>query len=136
MAEFERRDAPAGGRRCSDGFTFGDGNGDDFVRRSELDVIIRIAVRQALDEYEHECIMDLRPNDAEYVRDLMNAIREIGAGDLPKGISIVRENHKFVRSCQSAATKIGWGVIIVVVTIMSSMGLLVASAWKAQNGGQ
>ena len=133
MAEIERRDDVTGGRRNMDGFS-GDGS-DCFVRRSELPGIIREAVHQALDSYEHECVMHLKDGDSVYVRDMIGAIKEIGDDSLPRGIAIVRENHKFVHSCQNAATKIGWGVIIVIATIMGSLGMVAVSAWKAQNGG-
>lgn len=107
---------------------------DDFVKRSELEEVIRRAVLSALEEYEHECVMNLRPEDNGHMRDLVGAVREIGDGNLPKGIIVIRENHKFVASCHSAAAKIGWGVIIATVTVIGAMGILVVSMWRA-NGG-
>ncbi len=109
---------------------------DDCVTYDELPDIVRAAVRQALEDYEHECIMHLRPEDATHMRDLVGAIKEIGDGNLPKGIVIIRENHKFVGVCHNAATKIGWGVIIISVSVMGALGMFAAGLWKQSNGGQ
>lgn len=108
---------------------------DGCIEREELPGIIKDAVRQALEEYEHECIMQIKPGDAEHMRDLVGAIKEIGNGSLPKGIIIVRENHKFVMACHSAATKIGWGVIILAVSVIGTLGLVAAGVWKQTKGG-
>lgn len=109
---------------------------EDCVSHDELAEIIRDAVRQALEEYEHECIMHLRPEDAEQMRDLVGAIKEVGDGNLSKGITTIRENHKFVKCCHAAAAKIGWGVIILSVSVMGVLGMFAAGVWKQTNGGQ
>lgn len=108
---------------------------DDYVTYDELPEIIRGAVRQALEEYEHECVLRLKSGDAEHVRDMVGVFREVGGGDLCKGIIIVRENHKFVMSCHKAATKIGWGVIIMAISVMGTLGLFAAGIWKQTAGG-
>ena len=69
---------------------------EKYVTYKELPDIIKDAVKQALEEYEHECIMHLKPGDSEHVRDMVGAIREIGDGDLGRGIVKVRDNHKFM----------------------------------------
>ena len=107
---------------------------DNYVTSAELPDIIRGAVKQALEEYEHECILHLKTGDAEHVRDMIGVFREVGDGDLSKGIIVVRENHKFVMSCHKAATKIGWGVIIMAVSIMGTLGLFAAGIWKQSSG--
>lgn len=104
------------------------------VKKDELERIVRDAVREALDSYQHKCIMELRSEDASHMRDLVNAIKEVGDGNLVKAASIVRDNHKFVMSLHTAATKIGWGVLIVAVSIMGGLGLFAAGVWK-QTGG-
>ena len=108
---------------------------DDCVTYDELPDIVRAAVRQALDEYEHECVMHLKPDDAELMRDLVGAIKEIGDGSLSKGIVIVRENHKFVMACSQAASKIGWGVIVLTISVLGTLGLLAAGVWQKTSGG-
>ena len=108
----------------------------DCVTHEELPDIIRESVRQALEEYQHECVMHLRPEDAEQMRDLVGAIKEVGDGNLSKGITVIRENHKFVKACHCAAAKIGWGVIIISLSIMGAFGMFAVSFWKHSNGGQ
>ena len=104
------------------------------VKRDELEKIIKDAVRDALESYQHKCIMELRSEDVGHMRDFVGAIKEVGDGSLSKAAVIVRENHKFVSALHKAATKIGWGVLIVTVSIMGGLGLLAAGVWK-QTGG-
>ena len=108
---------------------------DDFVKRSELEEVIQRAVLAALEEYKHECVMNLRPEDNGHMRDLVGAVREIGEGDLGRGIIAVRENHKFVLSLHSAATKIGWGMIILVTSVLGTLGVIAAGVWKQTGTG-
>lgn len=104
---------------------------DEFVRRSELDEIIRSAVRRTLDEYEHICILNLKAGHVDHVRDLVNAVSEVGDGDIAKGIVAVRDNHKFVMQCHAAAAKIGWGVIIATMVVLGTLGVVAASLWNS-----
>lgn len=107
----------------------------DYVTYDELPEIIREAVKQALEEYEHECVLHLKTGDSEYIRDMVGVFRELGDGNLSKGIIVVRENHKFVKSCHKAAAKIGWGVIIMAISVMGTLGLFTVGIWKQTTGG-
>ena len=105
------------------------------VKKDELEKIITDAVNAAIQSYQHKCIMELKAEDVPAVRDLVGALKELdGHGSLSRAVVIVRENHKFITSMQKAATKIGWGVLIVSVSIMGALGLLAAGVWK-QSGG-
>lgn len=107
---------------------------DLYVRRAELSAIIERAVRKTLDEYDHECIMHLKADENEHMRDLVGAIREVGDGDLRKGIVAVRDNHKFVMQCHKAASRIGWGVIITIAVVLGSLGFISFSILQAKGG--
>lgn len=101
---------------------------DDYVRRSELDGIIRNAVRQTLDEYEHECVLSLKAGDAEHARDIFQAIRELGHGDLCDGIAELRENHSFVARYRRFTGQIGTTIItVVILAIMGVIGSTVVA---------
>lgn len=104
------------------------------VRRDELEKLVKEAVVAALNSYQHECVMGLRPDDIEQMRDFVGAIKEVGDGSLLKAAIVVRENHKFIGTLQGAATKIGWGVLIVVVSIMGGLGMLAAGVLKHSGG--
>ena len=114
------------GRRATDSPA---GPGDDpCVRRSELDAIITRAVRCALDQYEHTCIMCLRPDDVEHVRDLFSAIREIGHGDTEVGIKEIRENHKLMTRDRSWTGNAGTAIITaIILALMAVMGSTLVS---------
>lgn len=95
----------------------------DFVRKSDLPGIIRQAVRQALDEYEHECVLALRPGDQDYARDIFQAIRELGHGSLGDGVAEMRENHTFVAKYRKFTGHIGTTVVtVILVAIMGVIG--------------
>ena len=104
------------GRRATDHPSASDGGGDDpYVRRSELSTIIERAVRCALDQYEHTCIMCLRPDDVEHVRDLFSVIREVGHGDTETGIQEIRENHTLLARYRKWSGNVGTTVITAIL---------------------
>lgn len=99
------------------------GSDIDFVRKADLPGIIRQAVRQALDEYEHECVLALRPGDQDYARDIFQAIRELGHGSLGDGVAEMRENHTFVARYRKFTGHIGTTVVtVILVAIMGVIG--------------
>lgn len=96
---------------------------DEFVRRLELPQIIKTAVREALDEYEHECVLALRPGDQDYARDIFQALRELGHGSLGDGVAEMRENHAFVARYRKFTGHIGTTVVtVILVAIMGVIG--------------
>lgn len=99
-----------------------------------LESLIRKAVNEAMDDYQHECLLELKEGDIGYVRNIVDAIKEIGDDSLPKGITIVRENHKFVASLHKAATRVGWGVFVLIASVLGTLGIIAAGVWK-QSGG-
>ena len=95
----------------------------DAVTRAELDDIIQRAVRQAIDEYQHECGLALRPGDTEHVRDIFQALRELGHGSLGEGVTEMRENHAFVARYRKFTGHIGTTVVtVVLVAVMGVLG--------------
>ena len=89
---------------------------DEYVKRSELPEILKTAVREALNEYQHECVLNLRNGDSEHARELFQALREIGHGNLGDGITEVRENHTFIMRYRKWACNTG-GLIITVIIL-------------------
>lgn len=108
----------------------------DCVTYDELSEIIQSAIKQALSEYQHDCIMELKDEDVEHVRDLVGAIKEVGDGSLAKGIVVIRDNHKFIVSLHKAATKVGWGVFIITASVIGALSVVVAGVWRHAGGGQ
>lgn len=96
---------------------------DDAITRAELDDIISRAVRQALDEYQHECVLELRPGDTEYARDIFQALRELGHGSLGDGVTEMRENHALVARYRRFTGHIGTTLItLILVAVMGVLG--------------
>ena len=101
---------------------------DAYVTRSELDDIITRAVRKALDEYKHECVLGLRPGDQDYARDIFAALRELGHGSLGDGVAEMRENHAFVARYRKFTGNIGTtAVTVILVAIIGVLGSTVVA---------
>ena len=99
------------------------GVNEDFVRRSELPQIIKTAVREALDEYEHERVLALRSGDQDYARDIFQALRELGHGSLGDGVAEMRENLAFVARYRKFTGHIGTTVVtVILVAVMGVIG--------------
>lgn len=102
----------------------------DAVTRAELDDIIQRAVRQALDEYQHECVLALRPGDTEYARDIFAALRELGHGSLGDGVTEMRENHAFVARYRRFTGNIGTTVVtVILVAVVGVLGSALVAGW-------
>ena len=100
----------------------------EYVRKDELEEIIHRAVREALGEYKHECVLHLEPDQVREVKNLFCAIKEIGHGKLDAGVERVRENHKLITRYCEVTGKVGTTVItIFVVAVLSFVGLSAVS---------
>jgi hypothetical protein len=95
----------------------------DCVKRDELAGIIRQSVREALDSYQHRCVLHLTPDQTEQVSHLFGAIKEVGGGSLENGVKEIRENHKLISRYCRITGKIGTTTItFIVVAIMTLLG--------------
>lgn len=105
----------------------------EYVRKDELEDIIHRAVKEALGEYKHDCVLNLDPDQVREVKNLFCAIKEIGHGKLDAGVERVRENHKLITKYCEVTGKIGTTVItILVVAVMSFVGLSAVSGSVAK----
>ena len=106
---------------------------NEYVRKDELEDIIHRAVKSALDEYQHDCILNLGPDQAREVKNLFCAIKEIGHGKLDAGVERIRDNHKLITRYCEVTGKVGTAVITMfIVAIMSFIGLSAVSGSVAK----
>lgn len=91
-------------------------------------------IQNAINNFEHECIMNIGDSDVPYIRELVTAIKEVGDGSFPKAIAIIRDNHKFLAKINAVATKVGWGVFALAVTIFSVATMVVTDIIKHKTG--
>lgn len=100
----------------------------EFVRKAELEEIVKRAVSIALSEYKHTCVLDLDTEQIRQIDNIFSAIKEIGSGDIGRGVETVRDNHKMLSRYCRVTGKIGTTVIsmivISVVTVAGSAFLL------------
>ena len=89
----------------------------EYVRRKELEEIIKKSVQQALAEYQHKCVLNLSEGQIHEVHNIFNAIKEVGNGDLDVGVERIRDNHKMLSRYCSVTGQIGTSVITVVVMV-------------------
>lgn len=112
-----------------------------YVRRDELSEVVQAAVAAALRDYQHECVFDMSPEEVKQVENMMFAIKEIGCGDLGKGITTIRENHKLIARYVNVTGKIGTTVITILIVGLVGWALdvfsggIVARLKQALGGG-
>ena len=95
----------------------------EFVRKAELEEIVKRAVSVALSEYKHTCVLDLDTEQVRQIDNIFSAIKEIGGGDIGRGVETVRENHKMLSRYCRVTGKIGTTVIsMVVISIITVAG--------------
>ncbi|NCC83994.1 MAG: hypothetical protein EOM03_07695 [Clostridia bacterium] len=88
------------------------------VKKEELQDIIKGAVKDALDAYQHKCVLNLDSEQIRQVSNLFNAIKEVGDGQLEHGVEVIRDNHKLMSRYVTVTGKIGTTVITTVVFII------------------
>ena len=100
----------------------------EYVRKSELQELVRLAVSAALADYQHKCIHDLEHEQIKHIDNIFTAIREIGNGDISTGVVTIRDNHKMLSRYCRITGQIGTAVIsmivISVITVAGSAFLL------------
>lgn len=95
----------------------------EYVRKSELQELVRLAVSAALADYQHKCILNLEPEQIKQVDNIFTAIREIGGGDIGTGVETIRDNHKMLARYCRVTGKIGTTVIsMIVISILTVAG--------------
>lgn len=104
---------------------------DEYVKKEDLPGIIRDAVKQALDEYQHKCRLQISDEDMDQVKFVFHAIREIGHGRVAEGVTEVRENHLFLSKYRKWTGNIG--TVVVTAIILGVLG--VVGTWVASIAG-
>ena len=95
----------------------------EYVRKSELQELVRLAVSAAMADYQHKCILDLEPEQIRQVDNIFTAIREIGNGDIGSGVVTIRDNHKMLARYCRVTGKIGTTVIsMIVISVLTVAG--------------
>lgn len=92
----------------------------EYVRKKEIEEIIKKSVRQALSEYNHKCLLNLSDAQLREVHNIFNAIKEVGHGNLDVGVERIRENHKMLARYCEVTGRVGTTVITAVVLVVLS----------------
>lgn len=97
---------------------------------------VQIAVAKAIDEYEHECVLDLEADELKGLRKLADiASSLVDHGDIKDGISEIRDNHHFIKKFRRKVDKVGGAMLIaiagtVVGTVLLILGIGVKEYFK------
>ncbi len=95
----------------------------EYVRKSELQELVRLAVSAAMADYRHKCMLGLEPEQIKQIDNIFTAIREVGSGDIGSGVVIIRDNHKMLARYCRVTGKIGTTVIsMIVISILTVAG--------------
>ena len=95
----------------------------EYVRKSELQELVRLAVSAAMADYQHKCVLDLESEQIKQIDNIFAAIREVGSGDIGSGVVIIRDNHKMLARYCRVTGKIGTTVIsMIVISVLTVAG--------------
>lgn len=72
-----------------------------------LTEVVHCAVTKALQNYEHECVLDFSSKEIEAAQTLLDVVKATGHGDLADGIEEIRENHSFTCRLRKKLDKAG-----------------------------
>lgn len=105
-----------------------------------LTEIVRCAVVKAMENYEHECVLDFTPNELEATQNLVDVIRATGHGSILAGVEEIRENHAFVCRLRKKLDKAGDTVTncvlkAVMTALLTATGLGLIFFFYFRNGG-
>ena len=105
-----------------------------------LTEVVRCAVVKAMENYEHECVLDLSPKELEATQNLVDVLRATGQGDVLHGVEEIRENHAFICKLRKKLDKAGdtiTGCILkaVMAVLLASTGFGLAFFLYFRNGG-
>ena len=106
-----------------------------------LTEVVRCAVVKAMENYEHECVLDFSPKEVEAAQTMIDVARAAGHGDVGVGVEEIRENHAFVCRLRKKLDKAGdtvTGCILkaVMTVILAATGMGLAFFLYFRNGGQ
>ena len=97
---------------------------------------VQVAVAKAMDEYDHDCVLDLEPEELKGLRKLADIASSLGEhGDIKDGISEIRDNHHFIKRFRKKVDKVGGAMLIaiagtVVGTVLLILGIGVKEYFK------
>lgn len=98
------------------------------LSREDLIKIINSAVDDAFQKYKHECRFNISQEDAEQIENYFNAVKEVGDGELAKGLKIIAHNHEWLIDTREKSNKI---INSFVLTVTGAVALaLVYTIWE------
>ena len=105
-----------------------------------LTEVVRCAVVKAMENYEHECVLDFSAKELEATQNLVDVLRATGQGDVIHGVEEIRENHAFVCKLRKKLDKAGdtvTGCILkaVMTVLLAATGMGLAFFLYFRNGG-
>lgn len=98
------------------------------LTRDELVDIINTAVDSAMKNYQHPCRFGMDAEDAKQIDQYFKEIKEVGDGELAKGLKVVMHNHMWLKETREKSNKI---VNSFVITVTGAIALaLVYTIWE------
>jgi hypothetical protein len=83
------------------------------LEREEMKKAVREAVAEAMSVNTCQC--GLTPAAHSEMGHLCGVMRDMGDGDMSRGVEVLRENSIFVRGMRKCALRIGWTIISVAI---------------------
>lgn len=105
-------------RNCEEGQAF------FCITRESLEELIHTAVKEAFSNYKHTCQFAVNGDDVRAANKLFDSLRELGDGDMNKGVELFRDQHRLLKRYLALSDRIAYTVIMsIVLSILSFVGL-------------
>jgi len=98
------------------------------VVKTEVPAIVRKEVSEHLKENPHTCRFHLDDKDASEINHGLGVLSALGEGKISKGIEVIRDNHKWMKTQRERSQAVGTAFLIVLATSMVG-GVLTAIWW-------
>jgi hypothetical protein len=87
---------------------------------------VEAEVVRAMDEYDHECVLDLEDDEIRALRKLSDIASSLGEhGDMRAGVAEMRDNHHFIKNFRKKVDKVGGAMLIIIASSIIGTVLII-----------
>lgn len=86
-----------------------------------LTEIVHCAVTRAMSTYQHECVLDLNPQELEAAQSLIDVVKSAGHGNVTVGVEEIRDNHVFTTRLRKKLDNMGDAVTSCVLKVVMTV---------------
>jgi hypothetical protein len=87
---------------------------------------VDVAIAKAMEDYEHECVLDLDVDELKAMRKFADVATSLGEhGNIKDGVEEIRANHAFLKQFRRKIDRVGGAMLISIATTLIGLVLLI-----------